>query len=200
MPPKKKKGSKGSKLLSGVLDDPKTLREGDGLSGGKQKTRPDGSSTEFTDKDREAIRLYSGPDFRPLNKYLQDPSSVTNQKLRDKYDAQAAKISNALDKLPADPGTTYRGTKNRPFLDRYQVGDTIDEKAFISSSKDRAEAEKFASWDGSLMEIKGKNGKSIEDNTKFEGQDEVVFDRGSKFKVTGRDDSEDLKKIFLEEV
>ncbi|MFC3491505.1 ADP-ribosyltransferase [Glycomyces rhizosphaerae] len=194
-----KKKSKGSKLLSGVLDDDKTLREGGGLSG-KAKTRPDGGSSEFTDKDREAIAFYSGPGFRPLNKYLLDPDSVKNQRERDKFDAQAAKISNALDKLPPDPGTTYRGTKNKPFLDRYQPGDVVDEKAFISSSKDRAEAEKFASWDGALMEIKGKNGKSIEADTKFQGQDEVVFDRNSKFKVTGRDDSDDLKKIFLEEV
>lgn len=196
-----KKKSKGSKLLSGVLDDDKTLREGSGLSGGKQKTRPDGKSTEFTDRDREAIRLYSGPEFRPLNNYLRDPSSVTNQRLRDKYDGQAAQISNALDKLPADPGTTYRGTKNKPFLDRYQPGDIVDEKAFISSSKDRAEAEKFTDWGGSVMEIKGRNGKYIEGNTKFEGQDEVVFNRDSKFKVTGRDDSDEaVKKIFLEEV
>jgi hypothetical protein len=199
MPPKKKKGAKGAKIVSGVLDDDKTFVEGSKLPGGKQKTRPDASKQEFNKQDEDAIAFYSGPGFRDLNKYLRDPDSVKNPRQRAEYDAQAAKISNALNKMDTYDGTTYRGTSNKA-KDLYNKGDVVEEKAFTSSSKDRTEAEQFAKWDGSIMEIKGKNGRSIENYTKFQGQDEVVFDRNSKFKVTDVDKSSDQYKIFLEEM
>ena len=78
--------------------------------------------------------------------------------------------------------------------------DSLPVRVLINGSKDRTEAEQFAKWDGSIMEIKGKNGRAIEDYTKFQGQDEVVFDRNSKFRVTDVDKSSDQYKIFLEEL
>jgi hypothetical protein len=199
MPPKKKKGAKGAKIVSGILDDDKTFVEGSKLPGGKQKTRPDASKQEFNKQDEDALAFCSGPGFRDLNKYLRDPDSVKNQRQRNEYDAQAAKISNALNKMDTFDGTTYRGTSNKA-KHLYNKGDVVEEKAFSSSSKDKVEAEKFAKWDGTFMEIKGKNGRSIESYTKFQGQDEVVFDRNSKFKVTDVDKSSDQYKIFLEEM
>jgi hypothetical protein len=185
-------GAAGARLVSGVLSNPRTFPPGGTLPGARAVPTPTPTPTPpptrppFTKDDEKAVHFYTTDAYRPLNNYLRDPSSVTDPAKRAEFDRQADWISQGLSHLPPDPGTTYRGTGRGPFLDRYKVGEVVEEPAFSSSSKDPGVAQGFAGPNGAIFKIDGKNGRYIEDYTDFPGEEEVAFDRGTRYEVTNR--------------
>lgn len=190
--PKKTKGGGGSGIVGTLVDSSRSMRQAQGLGPGHLKP--------FTATDHGAIGKYSTERFDEINKHLRDPSFVKSQRQRDELDADAAKLSSALEKLPVHPGTTYRGTAGGPFLDRYKVGDVVEEQGFLSTSKDEGVAGTFFKDKGAFFTIDGASGRNMTKYSKMEWQQEVVFDKGSRFKVTGRDERADGSHISLEEL
>lgn len=134
-------------------------------------------------------------------------SREINRRLRnsteDEYVDVASKlISQALSKLPKHEGIVYRGETmsmkklQERFLDH--IGDVISDKGFVSSSIYEDTPRKFISHMGVpksykrvIFEIQSKNGRDISKISEFNGiftlenQHEILFDRQSKFLVSG---------------
>ena len=136
-----------------------------------------------------------GATFREINKRLR------NENLTDYVEIASDLISKGLKDLPKYEGKVYRGThlsKNK-FKELYlnHIGESIEEKAFISSSRYKDAPMQFMSYDGIpkshvkvLFEIYSKNGRDISKISEFNGifartnQHEVLFDKGTKFIMT----------------
>lgn len=91
-------------------------------------------------------------------------------------------LNDALDKLPAYKGTTYR--KTNISVDKlgsmYPVGSIVEERGFTSTSK---ESDK---WSGNVQyTISSKNGRDVSRLSVHPGEKEVLFKSGTRFKVTG---------------
>lgn len=134
-------------------------------------------------------------------------SREINRKLRngtyDEYVNIASElISKCIGKMKVYKGLTYRGLalSNKRLNDVYlsNLNGIIEEKGFMSSSKEKYVAERFISHDGIkknqkkiILIIEGKNGRDISRISEFNGifndenQYEVLFDKSSKFLVSG---------------
>lgn len=141
-----------------------------------------------------------------INKYIGFNSYVYNEKLRQEMDLtnEEAKIltdlDKALEKMPIYKGTVTRSISIMSddldmFLKKYSVGSIITEKAYTSTTK----GEIYNPEARVQMTIKSKSGKDI---SKYNEQEqEILFSRGTKFKILKVDTSEDFYvKIELEEV
>lgn len=155
---------------------------------------PDIPNTEIA-----AIYHYTkgkGAAYRQLNNQLrkEKPLSEFNQ-------AFAGLLSQGLDKMPIYDGTAYRGlrlnkTQLRDWLATSGKGGEKTLNGFTSASELRDVADKFtlrgnpkSNETAVILKIKSKNGRSISDISEFNGifaehnQREILFDRGSQFKV-----------------
>lgn len=152
-----------------------------------------------------------GATYREINKRLR------NYSYNDYVDIASSLISLGLKDLPTYNGVVYRGThmsyKKLEELYLNNLGGTIQEKAFLSSSMFIDTPIKFLSYDGIpkshkkiMFEIQHKNGKDIskisEFNGKFvkENQHEILFDKGTKFKIASIKVNNDIYEIRMEEL
>lgn len=132
--------------------------------------------------------------YRQLNKQL------NTDNLNDFNTAFSDLVSRGLDKLTPIEGTVYRGTiLKRNVLNEYlsNVGGTMTHKMFTSASELEGIAKNFYSHKDKLKKtetrvmfhIQSKSGKKIADISEFsrkfgrDNQREVLFDKGTKFKV-----------------
>jgi hypothetical protein len=144
-----------------------------------------GSSSNIS--DTTALERYS-TDSSAVNEYLRTgevPADYlgTEQDLKDEING----IDNLIDKDTLDePTTLYRGT------DEYgdaQVGDTIDDKAFMSTSTDSETAEGFGDTVVAIDAPAGTNAidmnSALPGGTGYTGnEEEYILDRGSSYTVT----------------
>lgn len=161
----------------------------------------DPPSLTLTDTDRAALHDYTTNDgYTTMNPFLRDSSGYSDA---DKLtiQARADAVSDGMAKLPAEPGQTYRGVEySDDVLDKYRPGEIVTERAFTSTSRDAGVAK--GTFDGNtLMVINGKNGKDIAPFSKYP-EAEILYDKGSNFKVTGKSWSPTMGKwvILMEEV
>ncbi|GGF20453.1 hypothetical protein GCM10011611_28120 [Aliidongia dinghuensis] len=90
-------------------------------------------------------------------------------------------IESGLDKLPPFSGTSFRGTDLPPsVLDNYQVGETVADPAFASSST-------TSPFSGTTrMEMAGESGRDISFLSEYPKEAEVLFKPNTPFLVTDR--------------
>lgn len=128
---------------------------------------------------------------------------TTQQKAKFLEDARFATA--ALDALPNHTGTVYRGTvMPKSLLDQYEVGKTITEKAFVSTSTEPNVAESFgkgaAGGEVSVRyAIQSKQGKSVKMVSAVPGEEEILFKPDTQFKVLGKKTKNGVVHIYLEE-
>lgn len=179
-----------------------TGRPGDdvaGENGGLSSGGNDGAG--LTDTDRVALDDYTGPGYRDMNSYLRNPdqfSAADQAAIQTRVD----NVSEALGKLPPEPGVTFRGT-NLPddVLARYEPGHIVTEDAFMSTSRDPSVAQ--GAFDGNtLITVNGQNGRDVAPHSQFPGEAEILYDYGTDFIVTSKRWDPDLGKwlVTLEEV
>jgi len=144
----------------------------------------------LSDKDKAALKAYTGRDMQQLNKALRDKSGVstTSRKL-------ARDLSTALSKLPMFVGTVYRGLRFESDAELTAFAANLASKrtdyhtAFTSSSTRLDLAKHYAS-DGLrvIYTIKSKSGRSLGEHSavattpKSITEHEVLFDRRSCFR------------------
>ena len=113
-----------------------------------------------------------------------------------RVDATAA----ALDRLPASPGTTYRGT-NLPaeVLEAYRPGHLVADPAFLSTSVDPVVARNFGSMD---VTVHGHSGVDVAPLSAYGREGEILFRPGTQFEVLSRapDAATGRLQIVLQEV
>ncbi|GAA2302997.1 hypothetical protein GCM10009853_069680 [Glycomyces scopariae] len=139
---------------------------------------------DLTPEDEAALSSYTQGGFRQMNPHLRDPSQTLGP-MRKKFDEKADRVSEALGKLPNEPGKTYRGADLRNLPDvrnQYQPGNVVKENAFTSTSKNQDTALSGDFKGDTLFNINGKNGKNV---TKYSPHDEeeILFDKGTSFRV-----------------
>jgi hypothetical protein len=138
----------------------------------------------LTDADRAALHHYTTSAYRDINEVLRGSSGLPPWE-QGEIRATADRISEGLAKLPAQPGTTYRGvTYSDDVLARYQPGSVVTEHAFTSTSRDAAVAQ--GTFDGNvLMNVTGRNGRDVA-SFSTHPEAEILYDKGTRFRVTDR--------------
>ena len=150
-------------------------------------------------------------DYRQLNKQLRE------NRLSEFYLAFSELLSSALSKLPPYEGTVYRTLRLnranlREWIDRAKNQDIVTFEGFTSTSKslevvrkniERKKENRKNNESDIIIIIKGKNGKWIEEFSQFDGkhkplpnQHEVMFDKGSKFKIESVKENSEGRWIF----
>ncbi|WP_030156557.1 ADP-ribosyltransferase [Glycomyces sp. NRRL B-16210] len=207
----------GAKLLGKVLDDgawtPPTPKQRDkGNAGGGDPGGPSGSggNGNGSNNSDDAIRRYTtGSD--ELNRYLRTTNkSSYSEKDRKRLDKEAADISAALNERPADPGKTWRGAPGGDWVDKVQKGGLYSDPAFMSTSTSESAAQRFKfistggfsgnKSNGVIFSVDGKNGRNITDSSSLSHQKEVLFDRGTLFRVKDKTKDGDTTYLDLEEL
>jgi len=137
----------------------------------------------MTDKEKQAMQEYTGAMFRDLGPALRSGKGVPKEHKKDveQMDKLFEKASTKEDM------TVFRGISDKSFLDKLKPGDSWQDKSFSSTTSSEAEAKNFARGDNSaIMEIrvpKGSKAVSVKDISQFPNEEEVVMNRGGKFKV-----------------
>jgi uncharacterized protein YukE len=157
---------------------------------------------DLSPADRAAIDDYTGSGYRDINGHLRNPDNPNlTPAQRAELQARADAVSEALEKLPARPGTTYRGVElNDDLLSRYQPGQVVTERGFTSTSTNPNVANQ--NFDGNtMMVVTGRSGRDMEAHTAVPGESEILYNQGTNFRVLSKTWDNDLKKwvIVLEE-
>lgn len=107
-------------------------------------------------------------------------------------------LNETLEKLPAYKDVAYRSVAKRMF-DRYEVGEVVEEIGFTSFTTNPLGG-KFSPGkprQTTTFVIQSESGRYIEPFTEWDGESEVLFKSGTRFRVVDKD--EDTGQIFLEE-
>ena len=137
----------------------------------------------LTHEEIVAIYAYSRQDYADMNAGLrgQDPEQLAA------YRAQIAVTNAALAKLPAARGSVFRRVKAGDWLDDYQEGATISEKAYTSTSNDYDTMLGHAGEGSVEFVMRSRTGRDITQlSGKGELENEVLFAPGTRFRVTNR--------------
>ena len=143
---------------------------------------------ELTEAERAAIEDYSGTGYLDLNSGLREGSVSPEQR------ARAEAISAGLAKLPPFEGEVYRGADIDPQIgERYRAGAVVTEDAFTSTSR-------TLPFEGNTYwTIQSRQGRDISAISRLP-EDEVLFDRGSRFRITQNFVFDGNRFIEMEEV
>jgi len=152
----------------------------------------------LTHEETLALYAYSRQDYADMNRGLrgQDDDAYAE------FEAQIAITSSALRKLPAFRGTVFRRAEAGDWLDAYQPGRTVTEKAFCSTSTEY-DTMLGSAGEGSVeFVIKSRTGRDITQlSGKGELENEVLFDAATRFTVSERKvDSDGTVVIYMDEV
>lgn len=162
------------------------------MSAAKEKM-PAGEKLGLNFEEMAYAQTYTGSGYREINSQLRSGS------LTEAGAEYSSKMNSVLDKLPARPGTTYRRA-DMDFGDaiKYKPGNVVVESAFTSSSK----SEEYLSGKKYGFVIHGKSGKDISTISKYPHEQEILFRKGTAFKVLSRETPKDgggTTVIHLEE-
>ena len=159
------------------------------------------------------VNNYCVDDFNVINETLR--TGLSEEKLSGMFlFPQIHSISSFLKDTPKFTGTTYRGMSfggdkegkeslKEFMLNINSIGGFVM-KPFTSTSVDKHTATSFASTEGGstsvLLEIKSKSGVALDGAAEFTNEQEVLFDRSSRFKVIDVEEEGHSMYIKLEEV
>jgi hypothetical protein len=166
-------------------------------TGGEKPSVP----KSLTTADRTALTDYTGDGYKQLNPFLRGAGTYTDAE-RAALQARADAVSTALAKLPAEPGTTYRvmSDPNGSIAAKYVPGTISSEHAFTSTSKTPGGPEGDFGKDV-MQVVTGHSGRDVAPVSKYPGEAEILYDKGTNFKVTSRtwDSSRSQWVITMEE-
>ena len=148
------------------------------------------------DKEVEAINSYTDEDYKRINNDLAN-EGYDKSMVKEKIDV----IDSALDKMPDEKGLSFSGRKEDLYISKDDIGKTVQMDAFISSSKSSSAYTVMmgSKW---LSVIEGKHGKLISPMSKYPYENEVLFKRGTKFKITRFVEKGlgNIPNVYMEEV
>jgi ADP-ribosyltransferase exoenzyme len=151
--------------------------------------------TELTVEEKAVIYWYSNGGYEGLNHILRESKGKSIPPFGILLDL-------ALSKLPSYNFVVYRGLIFTSFrIEKYREAleneTLITENAFTSTSTRRETALQFGQI---ILRIFPKNGKSIENISKFVTEREVLLTKGSQFMVLEIKNENNYHLITLEEI
>ncbi len=136
-----------------------------------------------------------GPGVAENNGYSDPAKKPSGAKFSTGSLALTQNLISALNRLPPFKGMVYRHDSNfSGFSQLNQVGATVTDMAFVSSTKD-PEALQEISGSGKpevLSLIKSKSGRYVTPGSAVQHENEVLFKPGTQFKVTKRVDAHEV--------
>ena len=144
-------------------------------------------------KDEGTFGGLSKDDERTISLYTY--ATAANSALRKgEHSEQADKLKSIIDRTVSPERTVYRGLSGGDFTKAVmskEVGDTFDDKGFMSTSYDKDVAKKFAGDNGAILEIQVPKGygKSI-DVTSYSNkpdENEVLLNAGTSLRIVSKD-------------
>ena len=148
-----------------------------------------------------AITKYTGSYYPRINQYLRGQ----RKQLDDDALSVITDVSKYLSLSEKYSGISYRGiVADRFVFEEFKSlnkGNIFSEKGFMSTSIDKLVANDFA--EGTqykiIFEIKGKNGVDISSISDIPDEKEVLFNKGSKFKITkiAKSDNKTYGNIYI---
>jgi uncharacterized protein len=141
----------------------------------------------LTESEQFAVRTYTGEAFTPLNNELRNPKTAKAAIKKPLF----KDMDNALNKSSLKEDTVvYRGIKDPSKLGlspNMAIGATVKDPGYMSATLNPKVAAKYAG-DGAVLKIaapKGAKGASVGGISRYPKEHEMLFARGSGFKVTG---------------
>ncbi|WP_051919229.1 phage head morphogenesis protein [Basilea psittacipulmonis] len=133
------------------------------------------ASMNLTHEEAFAISAYTGQFAKVLNESLRKGEFNVYTKHFVKH------LNSGLDKAPIYNKVTYRTVKlTQEEINRYKIGSIIEEKQFISTSK----LNENVGFHGNVRyEIRGKDGREIENLSQYPHEQEVLFKTNRRFLV-----------------
>jgi hypothetical protein len=156
------------------------------LAQSRNATMP--SESRISSAEKQALYKYSDMEYLSINKQLREGVSdqVTSRRIE--------LISQALRKLPEYKGLVYRRDSFEAHMVKYVPGNIVEEPAFTSTSLSAN-----ATFSGNvLFTIKSKTGRDISQHARYPEEEEILFDRGTKFRVLNRKDINDSNGVRIE--
>lgn len=157
---------------------------------------------KIPDEDLMGLRLYTeearGIGYREQNLALRGRTGDLNR-LTPAVETAAS----ALDRMPSYQGTVYRGTTlSADALSKYQPGQVLTERSFLSTTQDVNVASHWREANTSFVINSTHNGKAIAAVSQFQKEAEVLFTPGTQFKILSHevDQVTGHHTIFLNEV
>jgi len=150
----------------------------------------------LTDLERLAIWIYTTP--RDWHRIVND--SLWSGRITNEVSVFANVLDEALQKLPRVAGTVYRGTfirqRREEFVGKYNVGTVVTWPGFTSTTRVRRNA-----YVGDvLFRIESITGRSLQGYSADEGDEEVLFGTGTRYRVVGVVADEAVLALDLVEV
>lgn len=140
---------------------------------------------DIPDSQKQSVRYYTRANYNEINGYYRGVyKTISDEALKN-----ANNLDEFLKNAPKVETTSYRGIDaSKSLFDQMKSlrkGDPYSDKAFISTTYDRKVVKDFSSSSQYQVEltIKGKNGVLIENLSVAKREKEILFGRGSKFKV-----------------
>lgn len=173
---------------------------GGGGAGGAGRSGRGRSSTvrELTSDEKWALGHYTRGEFEYVNALLGGYlDKLPNKPMhRPETDVVLTHLSNALNALPDAPGTTYRSltffsdADTDAYMSSLRVGGTFASGGYLSTSRSAnygggPKTTKIPGITEVNFTIKGKTGKNITPYSAYKSEEETLFDKGTRFKVTG---------------
>lgn len=134
----------------------------------------------LTDEEKAALYTYTMYFFSPVNLVLRGKNDLDKEKISPLVNG----VSSALKKLPPYSGLVIRGVSMGPYLKAYVPGKVVVEKSFTSTST-HSDLIEFFNFPV-VMKIKSKTGRLIRSFSAAPGEEEVLFDKETRFKVISK--------------
>ncbi len=156
------------------------------LAGGERKIRAGAPRRNLTDAELATTYAYTTErqvwsHYARLNRELREAFDMGRAPQR-RIDDYARTLNDALDRLPDEQGTFYRGIQLTAVEQATYTPGSVHTWAGFSSSS----ARRSGAFSGNTrFIILARNGKDIRRYSAAESQDEVLFKAGSRFRVIG---------------
>lgn len=152
-----------------------------------------------TDAECQAVRAYTGGDYKDINGTLRRPDKAFGPYLENTLDTIAAMdtaFENAptLDKsIRVTRGVNYAG-KLKEILDSLEPGDEFQDKAFVSTTTQKTPG--FGSFYMDIIVPKGSKALYVESISNYAGEQELILPRGAKFRLVTQRDPKTNRAVF----
>ena len=164
------------------------------------------STDKISEKEHEAMTTYSGKSYQQINTELRGNRTAKVQpEIVQSMDKVFEKVSLKEDKT-VYRGITSGGIRNMFGADGPKVGDSIMDRAFVSTTENIKLAEGFGKRDGGRAYViqidlpKGSKAYDFNDHgtSQYRNEKEILLPRGSQFKVESvKTPSHPMKPIII---
>lgn len=133
----------------------------------------------------EAVKKYTGNAYRKINTDLREGVVIK----QSKYGKEIIELNKFLDKAPKFTGEAFRGLRFSDsaeyvsFMKKIKQGGIFSDPGFMSSSWNEMGAYKGNNRDNVQLIIKSKTGVSVEAISTFPDEEEILFNKITKFEV-----------------